>query len=69
MGIMTLEGRAGQEEAIAFLEAQKALPALEWSNGLAYCARDHIADVGAKGLRGDAGCSVQERIARYGTAR
>lgn len=71
-GIQTQEGPAAVDEAIDYLNRQPALPALEYSIGLTYAARDHVLDQGAEGFVGHVGndgSQSADRVNRYGTWR
>jgi uncharacterized protein YkwD len=67
--IRTVEGRAAAEEAIAALRAAQPAPPLEVSSGLTTAARDHVRDIGPKGLMTHEGTggmtSPSDRVARY----
>ena len=63
------EGRSAVDEAIAFLERQKPMPALFVSRGLSLAARDLAADQGRSGATGHEasdGSSALDRMTRYG---
>ena len=67
--IMTNEGPAAVQEAIAALQQQQPLPALQWHEFLGKAAKDHVDDIGPKGGRGHTstdGKSMSDRIAKYG---
>jgi len=69
VGHIMNEGPAAYKEAIAFLEKQKPLPALKWCEGLAKAAFDHSSDIGVHGIAGHVGsngCSMTDRMDRYG---
>lgn len=69
VGVRTREGPAAVREAIAFLRAQRPLPALDWSAGLWGAAFDHVRDQGPTGQTGHTGAdgsSMSDRMARYG---
>ena len=64
------EGAKAVDEAIAFLERQKALAPFSLSRGLSQAARDHAADQGNTGQTGHGGSdrsTMDKRIERYGT--
>lgn len=64
----TFEGKEAVEEAIAFLKKQNPLPELIWSKELSMAARDHVEDIGGKGLTTHEGSNdetVSNRIERY----
>jgi uncharacterized protein YkwD len=67
--LRTEEGPAAVREAIAALRAQKPLPALRWSKGLAGAAADHVRDQGPIGgleHRGTDGSNPARRAERRG---
>ena len=67
--LRTEEGPAAVREAIAALRAQKPLPALRWSKGLAGAAADHVRDQGPIGgleHRGTDGSDPARRAERRG---
>jgi len=67
--IMTTEGVAALDEAIAFLSRQAPLPKLAWSDGLAAAAADLVRDqaqTGEVGHDGSNGDGVRKRIERHG---
>lgn len=67
--VQTKEGPFGYVEAIEFLRTRKAAKPLKWSEELAMAARDHVNDIGEKGLvqtLGTDGSTPTERIDRYG---
>ncbi|NDD29816.1 MAG: CAP domain-containing protein [Proteobacteria bacterium] len=72
MQIRTKEGARAAQEAIAFLEKQRAVGPLDPCHGLYLAARDHMLDqsvTGATGHSGSDGSSPFDRIHRYGQAR
>jgi uncharacterized protein YkwD len=67
--MLTKEGRAAVEEAVAFLEKAMPLPPLRCSRGLSWAAGDHQRDQagsGGLGHRGSGGSSLAQRVGRYG---
>ncbi|KNC47736.1 uncharacterized protein AMSG_03963 [Thecamonas trahens ATCC 50062] len=65
MGIMTMEGRAGQDDAIAFTRQQAALEPLALSPVLCLVAAMHASDIGSKGMTGSEGSDgrgLHERV-------
>lgn len=67
--IVTREGVAAVDEAIAFLEAQPSLPAVARSQPLDRAAAGHAADQarsGRTGHGGEDGLSPHERMVRFG---
>lgn len=67
--LVTREGPAAVDEAIAFLEGQAPLPALRDTPGLARAAADHAAEqsrTGAVGHDGADGSSPSDRMRRRG---
>lgn len=68
-GVVTREGAAAVDEAIAFLERQLPLPPLDAGAVLALAAMDHASDQGAAGATGHSsrdGASPGERVRRRG---
>ena len=66
--IQTVEGRAGFEEAIDFLKIQNPVPSLTLSEHLSNACRDHVNDIGNRGvaLHGSSdGSNASDRIERY----
>ncbi|CAD8126105.1 unnamed protein product [Paramecium sonneborni] len=67
--LLTNEGDLAVKECIEFLNNQKGVGELKWSKGLESAARDHVKDIGSKGLighNGSDGSSMSDRIERYG---
>ncbi|CAD8077000.1 unnamed protein product [Paramecium primaurelia] len=67
--LQTNEGPKVVNECIQFLQNQKPVGPLTWSNGLECAARDHVKDTGPKGVTGHTGTdgsSMSDRIERYG---
>jgi uncharacterized protein YkwD len=65
----TTEGSAAFEEAISFLKSRTALRGLNNDDILRNASKDHVLDIGSKGLtshEGSDGSSVVERIEKYG---
>ena len=70
--LKTQEGLPAVDEAIAFLENQKALSPLKASEGLSDAARDHAKDIGRAGIvghEGTDGSQPVERVNRHGKWR
>lgn len=67
--LITREGVAAVDEAIAFLRATQPLPALRASRGLSLAAQAHVKDQqnGAMGHTGSDGSLPWDRMNRYGT--
>ncbi|GFO54446.1 serine protease [Geomonas sp. Red276] len=68
--VVTSEGGAAVDEAIAFMERQSPLPPLTWSDGLAEAAAELVRDEGQNGDVGHQGLrsgTMQQRIERHGT--
>jgi len=68
--IRTKEGLAAVDEAIRFLEKQRSVGALAYSQGLSLAARDLVAPQGAAGAFGHTGpdgSTPSQRIERHGT--
>ena len=66
----TIEGAPAVQEAIRFLNNQKPIANLTWSNEIWKACRDHVEDQGPKGKTshtGTDGSSFTDRISRYGT--
>jgi uncharacterized protein YkwD len=64
----TLEGITAVDEAIAFLKRVNPAPALSASRPLTLSARDHVKDIGPRGMTGHAGSGGSQpadRIGRY----
>jgi uncharacterized protein YkwD len=67
--LLTLEGVAALDEAIAFLERQSPVPALRPSSVLARAAADHVREQGPRGLTGHVGAdgsTPSRRVLRHG---
>lgn len=69
--IETEEGEAAIADAIEFLQKQPALKELNYSPGMSHAARDHVMDLGEKGLTGTQSTrfphdTYKDRIDRYG---
>ena len=67
--LLTKEGPKCYIEAIAYLKCQKPLKSLIWSEELGNAARDHVEDIGPKGMisgRGTDGSMPITRIQKYG---
>jgi len=68
--LVTNEGTAPLEEAIAFMRLLKPLPPLKPSAGMVLAATDHMNDLiktGKSGHKGSDGSTVGDRLSRYGT--
>lgn len=69
LSILTEEGPAALEEAIAYLEKAKPIGPLRWNDGLSRAARDHVRDQGRTretGHRGTTGSTLQKRLHKHG---
>lgn len=67
--MITNEGASAVREAIRVLERMQPLPPFEMNNLLYKAARDHVNDIGPKGLvshSGSDGSNMAQRIERYG---
>lgn len=70
--IKTVEGVTAVDEAIAFLKSTPPVPALSASQPLTLSARDHVRDLGPRGVTGHVGADNSQpadRISRYGRPR
>jgi uncharacterized protein YkwD len=68
--LVSSEGVAPLDEAIAFLRLLKPLPPLKLSPGMISAAKDHMNDLvktGKSGHKGSDGSTVGDRLNRYGT--
>ena len=66
--IQTYEGESAIDEAITFLKTQKPVPELQLSDEITNACRDHVSDIGAKGLtthEGSDGKNISDRIEKY----
>jgi len=69
INIITNEGPAAVQEAIAFLQTCAPAPPVQLSKGLTQAGRDHCYDIGPKGdvsHTGSDGSTMSERMERYG---
>jgi len=69
--VLTEEGPAALEEAIAYLEKASPIGPLRWNEGLSRAARDHVCDQGRTretGHRGTTGSTLQQRLHKHGLA-
>eukprot|EP00658_Telonema_sp_P-2_P016428 TRINITY_DN16373_c0_g4_i1.p1 TRINITY_DN16373_c0_g4~~TRINITY_DN16373_c0_g4_i1.p1 ORF type:complete len:265 (+),score=42.24 TRINITY_DN16373_c0_g4_i1:91-885(+) len=69
VAILTDEGSAAVDDAVACLESLEPLEALQLEPGLNMAAEDHVRDHGPKGLTGQVGSDgtrVADRARRYG---
>lgn len=67
--IRTNEGAKAVTEAIEYLNRADKSPLLVWNNLLARACREHVEDIGPKGLmqhEGSTGTTVKERIFNKG---
>lgn len=67
--VVTEEGAAALEEAIAYLEKAAPIGPLRWNEGLSRAARDHVRDQGRTretGHRGTSGSTLQQRLLKHG---
>ena len=65
----TDEGASAVRELIDFLNNQPPLKPLEWNTELARACKDHVEDVGPKGIAGHDGSDgsvLRDRTSRYG---
>lgn len=66
--LRTKEGPADVNEANEYLNRLSPLTPLKWNEELGKAARDHVIDIGAKGLvqhESSDGTSVKERLKKY----
>lgn len=66
--IQTFEGISAVEEAIDFLKTQKPVPELALNEEITKACRDHIEDIGPKGMtthEGSDGSNIGDRIEQY----
>jgi uncharacterized protein YkwD len=66
--IQTYEGKDGIEDAIKFLKSQQSLPPLTYNKQIAKACKDHVIDIGPKGLtthEGSDGKNFTDRIEKY----
>jgi len=67
--VVTEEGAAALEEAIAYLEKASPIGPLRWNEGLSRAARDHVRDQGRTrqtGHLGTTGSTLQQRLLKHG---
>jgi uncharacterized protein YkwD len=66
--IQTYEGPEAIEEAIQFLQAQKPVNKLIYNENISSACKDHVHDIGVKGLtthEGSDGKNISDRIEKY----
>ena len=66
--ITTYEGTDAIEDAMQYLKSLKPYPSLKYSEEISQACRDHIADIGPKGLtthQGSDGSNITDRIEKY----
>ena len=66
--IQTCEGKEAIEEAIAFLNTQKPVKELEYSDYISQACKDHVLDIGKNGLtthEGSDNKNISDRIEKY----
>ena len=66
--IQTYEGPEAFEDAIQFLKTQKPVGPLELNENIVYACRDHVNDMGEKGLTSHEGTTtknISERLEKY----
>ena len=66
--VQTYEGKEIISEVIQFLKAQKPVELLEYSESIALACRDHVKDIGPKGLTSHEGSddkNIAERLEKY----
>ncbi len=67
MTLITREGKAAVEEAIAFLRSAEPLPLLTPSRGMSQATKDHLNDMGKNGSTGSDDSQPWDRVNRHGT--
>ena len=66
--ILTYEGTDSVEEAIQYIKSLKPLEPLQYSKEISKACRDHISDIGPKGLmshEGSDGTNITDRVEKY----
>ena len=66
--IQTYEGIDAIDDAIQFLKTQKPVEPLEYNDGIAQACKDHVLDIGTKGLtthEGSDDLNISDRIEKY----
>ena len=66
--IQTYEGPNAVEDAIEFLQAQKPVKKLIYNQHISSACKDHVLDIGTKGLtthEGSDGKNISDRIEKY----
>ena len=66
--IQTYEGTEAIDDAIQFLKTQKPVEKLEYNDGIAQACKDHVLDIGSKGLtthEGSDELNITDRIEKY----
>ena len=66
--IQTYEGTDAIDDAIQFLKTLKPVERLEYNDGIAQACKDHVADIGSKGLtthEGSDELNITDRIEKY----
>lgn len=67
--VQTHEGQKAYQDAIGYLEKQRAMPPLKWSQQLYKACKDHAVDVGPRGITSSTGSDASQpidRISRHG---
>ena len=67
--LRTKEGASAVQEAIEYLQKIQPVRELKWNNELYVASREHVQDIGPKGLvqhESSDNTSVKERLKRYG---
>ncbi len=67
MTLITREGAAAVEEAIAFLRSAEPLPLLTPSRGMSQATKDHLNDKGKNGSTGSDDSQPWDRVNQHGT--
>ena len=66
--IQTYEGPEAIDDAIQFLKTQKPVEPLEFNDGISQACKDHVIDIGTKGLtthEGSDDLNISDRIEKY----
>ena len=67
--LRTREGKPAVEDAINFLNSAEAVKPIKWSGGMAEASKEHVLDIGPKGMLGHestGGVSTKDRLRKHG---